>query len=150
MLQLLRLSALVTIVYVAQAAIGTSSTTAASGGSYPETATCHVASPLQNSIDAVDRAEAILIANGEMYFGFSSEEIKEQIAALPEWDDYDGESAIEVQALRDLMQLGRQLVYAMATEDLERHIDTGPEGIRVASADDGISFEMLEALRGGC
>ena len=150
MLQLLRLSALVTIVYVAQGAFGNSSTTAALGSLDPETATCHVASPLQKSIEAVDQAEAILIANGEMYFGQTSDEIKEEIAALPEWDDYDGESAVEVQALIDLLQLGRQLVYAIATEELERQIDAGPEGIRVASADDGISFEMLEALRGGC
>ncbi len=150
MLQLLRLSALVSIVYVAFGALGNSSTTVALGNTEPESATCTLASPFQDSIDAIDNAEAILIANGEMYFGLTTEEIQQQIAGLPTWNDFDGENATETQALADLLRLGRQLFYALATEELERQVEARPEGIRVASAEDGINYDMLEALRGGC
>lgn len=150
MLQLTRLSALVSIVFVALGALGNTSSSVALGSLSDGAHVCTSTTPLDNAIDTVDYAEAVLIANDEMYFGLTSEEITAQIDALPLYIEADGISFQEEESLNSLLQLGRQLAYARAAEALELQLETGPEGIRIASVDDGISYELLEALRGGC
>ena len=149
MLQLLRLTALVSIVYVALGAVGKTPSNVAMGDT-PSNSCIADTTGLQRAIDAVDYAEAVLVGNGEIYQGWSVEQIKAEVAALPRYDDSDGISSEELLALELLLELGRQLAYAKATDALERQLDATPEGIRIASAEGGINFETLEALRGSC
>ena len=151
MLQLLRVSALVSITCVAVGAVGKASVSVSDRATpHPELSACAADTPIQSAVGALDYAEAVLIANGEMYFGQTVEEIHADIAALPRYEDQDGISDQEAAALEDLLRFGRQLAYARATEELKRQIGEQPDTIRVASADGGITVEMLENLRGGC
>ncbi len=155
MIQLIRLTALVSLVFVAFSAIGrTSTTTAFTGAISDQSARACVADSAPSffgeAIGAVDYAEAVLIANGEKYYGQSADEIRADVAALPAYNDDDGVSAEEVFALELLLEYGRQLAYATATEELERQIEAAPASVRVASAEDGISYDLLQTLRGGC
>ena len=147
MLQLTRLVALVSVAYIALTAMGNQSVSVAFG-SLTQAEAC-TRTPLQLAVDNVDYAEAILIANGEMYFDESEEDIQAKIAALPAYDTTDGVSYEEITALDELMMYGRQLAYIWATEELEFQLRSTPEGVQLASADDGISFDVLEKLRGG-
>lgn len=150
MLQLVRTTALVSIVFVALGAVGKTSSSVALGSLTDGASVCTTTTDLDLAVDAVDYAGAVLIANNEPVSGLSSEEIRDQIASLPAYDDSDGVSVTEAAAFSSLLKLGRQLTYAVATEELERLIQGGPDGIRVASAEGQISFEVLEALRGDC
>lgn len=150
MLQFIRLTALVSIVYGSFVAVEKFAPSAALGTAdlQPEQRVCVAQTPLQEAIHAVDYAEAVLVANGEMYTGLSSVEVRDLIADLPRYDESDGLSFKEVVALHQLLKYGRQLAYAIATEDLKARIQSAPEGIQIASAGEEINFEMLEALRG--
>ena len=150
MLQFIRLTALVSIVYAAIVAVGKFAPTAALDTSARKTAvkTCIASSPIQQAVHAVDYAEAVLIANGEMYFGQKPAEIRGLISGLPGFDEADGLNATEADSLDQLLQYGRQLAYAVAAQELEDQLKTAPDDLKLASADEGFSYEVLEALRG--
>lgn len=151
MFQLLRLSALVSIVYLALSALGKTPTSISVASIKDDAAVaCTATAKLHDAVQAVDYAEAVLIANGEMYFGKSVADINADVAELAAFDDTDGISDAEEDALNQLLQFGRQLAFAQATEELERQLEAEPKGIRVASATGDIDYEILDALREGC
>ena len=154
MLQLMRLTALVSIVYVTLGAVG-KTTTEARENPLPEAtelacAGSDLTPQVQIALAELDYAEAVLISNGEIYYGSSSEQILADVAALPAYNDDDGVSAEEILALELVLEYGRQLAYAQATEKLETQMNTMPFGIQVASAGQGITLDVLAALRSNC